>query len=166
MAGQGSDRRQVQPLEASSRAVRHSLFTPVPRTSTKSAQTGSFASNQSELVPDNGHQVEDEPPNHDLTINIISFRTPARKLGQDYQGPAEIEAANNPISTFLGTRRYSVPDGTATPPGGDESRFYPSNLDAKSPDPLKMLWVHVPTNNTRWVSVCWFNFAWVHKTLI
>jgi hypothetical protein len=119
-----------------------------------SSRQSSRISVQSELAPGRDNRVEGESSNYALRLDVLRF--PMAK--QDLQSDGEDQSRSLPptISSFLreGTQRF-VYDPPITAINKANPLTSNDMVLASAPlRPLKLLWVHVPVNNTIWVVVC------------
>jgi hypothetical protein len=97
--------------------------------------------------PNNGDQIEAETYNHALSVDVLGFLKSTHFRKDDQDQPQTLQCT---VSSFLHGGIQSFVKDIATIDDGGQTT---SGHDTHSPSTLKLLWVHVPINNTKWVHV-------------
>jgi hypothetical protein len=121
-----------------------------PRTSSIDVIPAAFESARPDTIPDASRQTESETYNYALSVDVLGFLEPAQFRQNDQDIPQTLQCT---VASFLHGGIQSFVKDIATIDGNDSGQTT-SGLDTQSTDKLRLLWVHVPINNTKWVHVC------------
>jgi hypothetical protein len=118
-----------------------------PQTSSiHSVAADSFEHARPDVIPNGGAQIEAETNNYALSVDVLGFL----KIAQFIQDIPETLQCT--VSSFLhgGIQPFVKDIATIGDNNGGQTT---SGHDSHSPSTLKLLWVHMPINNTKWVHV-------------
>jgi hypothetical protein len=118
-----------------------------PQTSSiHSVAADSFEHARPDIISNGGAQIEAETYNYALSVDVLGFLKSVQFI-QDI--PETLQCT---VSSFLhgGIQPFVKDIATIDDNNGRQTT---SEHDTHSPSTLKLVWVHVPINNTKWVHV-------------
>jgi hypothetical protein len=119
---------------------------------TRTSWTHTGAANSSDharpgIILNDGDQIEAEIYNYALSVDVLGFLKPTHFRKDDQDQPQTLQCT---VSSFLRGGIQSFLKDIATIDDGGQTT---SGQEIHTPSTLKLLWVHVPINNTKWVHV-------------
>jgi hypothetical protein len=112
--------------------------------------TNPFEHARPDFIPNDGSHMEAETCDYALSVDVLGFLK-SGPFREDDQDLPQISQCS--VSSFLrgGIQPFVKEMATIDDNNGGQTT---SGYDTQSPSPLRLLWVHVPINNTKWVHVC------------